>query len=52
MCHPIGQFHKTGMDELGYRRVFYVFRWNEVPSITMYGIQLSGQLRMNMVNVL
>ena len=22
MCHPIGQFHKTGMDELGYRRVF------------------------------
>ena len=21
-CHPIGQFHKTGMDELGYRRVF------------------------------
>ena len=23
MCHPIGQFHKTGMDELGYRRVFF-----------------------------
>ena len=23
MCHPIGQYHKTGMDELGYRRVFF-----------------------------
>ena len=22
MCHPIGLFHKTGMDELGYRSVF------------------------------
>ena len=22
MCHPIGQFHKKGIDELGYRRVF------------------------------